>query len=185
MRQDQVGRHEAAVAPSVYTDTVGIHVRKRFQIFHTFHLVGHFIDAQVTVDHAFESESPVGRAPVVDRENHVAALCHIDIPASYTVLPAARYQLRVGAAVDVDDGRIFLAFIQADRFDQAEMQVGRTVGSLYGACFYFRQCVAFVRVPGGQEVFDLLAVFGPDQVDDARDFRCVVIVDCIFAGGAD
>ena len=93
MRQDQVGRHEAAVAPSVHTDTVGIHVRKRFQVFHAFHLVGHLVDTQVAVDHAFESESPVRCAAVVDRENHVAALCHIDIPASYAVLPAARYQL--------------------------------------------------------------------------------------------
>ena len=65
------------------------------------------------------------------------------------------------------------------------MQVGCTVGRFYGTSFYFRQCVAFVWVPGGQEVFDLLAVFGPDQVDDARDFRSVVTVDRIFAGGAD
>ena len=91
----------------------------------------------------------------------------------------------MGAAVDVDDGRVFLVLIQSDRFDQAEMQVGCTVGRFYGTSFYFRQFVAFVWVPGGQEVFDLLAVFGPDQVDDARDFRSVVTVDRIFAGGAD
>ena len=49
MRQHEVRRHEAAVAPAVDTEAIGIHPGLALEELHPLHLVGHLVDAELAM----------------------------------------------------------------------------------------------------------------------------------------
>ena len=65
----QRGRHEAAIAPAVAADTVGVDVRQGLQPFDARELVMHFKLAALAVNALLKGLTTVGGATVVEGEN--------------------------------------------------------------------------------------------------------------------
>ena len=113
--QHQVRCHKTAITPAMYPDTVGIHIRQRFQELDTLHLVRHLIDTQITMNHALKSMSTICRAAAIHGKHHITSLCHIEVPTTSPVLPVARNKLYFRASIYIDNRRILLRLIQIRR----------------------------------------------------------------------
>ena len=165
--QHQRRSHVSSEAPAVHADTLSVHIRLAFQEFYALHLVFALFDAQLAEGGVFKLQSTVAAATVVEAENDVAFVCHVDVPAAGIVHPAVRYHLGVRAAVYVDDGGILLCRVEVDRLYQAVVQVCLAVGGFDGAYFYAGHFKAFVGVLGCQQcVFPLFLRVGGHQFYD-------------------
>ena len=83
----EVGGHEAAVAPSVYTQTVGVDIGQGAQEVNTFHLVAHFFGTELAEGDVFKITSAFIATSVVEHEYHVAQLGHVEFPSAGHVVP--------------------------------------------------------------------------------------------------
>ena len=116
---------------------VSIDVGKGFQEGYAAELVAHFLNAQFAEGALFKSCATMFGASVVEGEHDIATLCHVDVPASCTVVVAGINHVGMGAAIDVCDGGIFLLRVKAYGKNQPVVKVGDTVGSLDDSCTYF------------------------------------------------
>ena len=105
MREAHQG-HVPAIAPAVHTNAGGIGETFVYQPADAVHLVAHFDIAHVVLDAALESQSPTRAASVVEREDQVALRAQILHAHRAGHRPLVSYDLRVGTAVHVHDGRI-------------------------------------------------------------------------------
>ena len=153
--------HESAVAPAVDADAVAVHPGMRHQPFHAFHLVGHLGLAALAVNGLLVFGAVVGRTAVVHREDDVAVLGHIDVPARHTALIDVADELRMRTAIDVEDHGILLRRIEVDGIHQAVVVVILAVGTLDRTHFDLAAGQQGVRLPGAPEFRELLAVGGP------------------------
>ena len=75
----------------MHTDPIRIHIGQGFEKGHALHLVGHLVHAQVAMDHAFESMTPIGGSSSIDREEHITPQGHVNVPSPHTVHPITRH----------------------------------------------------------------------------------------------
>ena len=129
----EVGGHVAAERPAMHAETVSIDIRQGFEKFHALQLVLHLGVAEVAVRAALEVETAILRAAVVDYEQHVAALRHIDFPRAGGEVPAFLHVVGVRAAVNVNHRGVFLGGVEANGLHEAVVEVGRAVGGLDAA----------------------------------------------------
>ena len=66
-------------------------------------------------------------AAIVNSEHDVPFVCHIDIPAAGTILPASGYHLCMRTSVYIYNGRILFIRIHISRFNKAVIDIGYTV----------------------------------------------------------
>ena len=115
-------RHVAAVAPAEIADVRGIHEGLLGQPAHADHLIGHFRTAHAPEDGGFELHATPGAAAIVEREHDIAALRHHLIEQTPAAIPTALHVLHMRTAVDPDQHRVALAFVEAERLDHAVVE---------------------------------------------------------------
>ena len=133
MSQFHGNGHEATKAPTLNTHAVLVDIGERLEETNTFHLVGHLDGAELTVGAAFKLEAAIVGTTIVDGEDHVALLGKEEEIEVGTTQPSVSNQLAVGAAVDVDEGGIFLTGLAVGRGNKTVVEIGDSVGSFDGA----------------------------------------------------
>ena len=66
----------------MYTDTIGVYIRKTLKIFYTLHLVLHLFLAKLTECSLLKLLATVFRSTVVKDKEQIALACHISLPAT-------------------------------------------------------------------------------------------------------
>ena len=130
----------------MYTDAVTVYVRQAFQEFHTFHLVFSFFDAEMAEGDIFKFKTTVIASAIIKGEHDITFVCHVDVPAACTVLPATGDHLCVRTAIYIDDGGVFLCRVEVCGFHKAVVEVGHAVGRLDGTGFYIWHSEALERI---------------------------------------
>ena len=74
--------HESAEAPTMYTNAVGIYIRKTLEIFHTLHLVLHLFLTKLAECSLLKLLATVLRTTVVKDKEQIAFACHISLPTT-------------------------------------------------------------------------------------------------------
>ena len=82
---DERNGHETAVAPSVYADSVLVHIWQSHEHLHSFHLVCHFCLSALAVDGLFECKSAVFCSSVILDIDQVSSLSHVHFPSARNV----------------------------------------------------------------------------------------------------
>ena len=104
----QRGRHEAAIAPAVATDAVGVDVRQGLQPFDANHLVAHLELAALAVDALLKGLATVGGTTVVEGEDEEAFLGELIQINSSACRPFIGDELGMRATVNINNDGVFL-----------------------------------------------------------------------------
>ena len=130
-------------------------------------------------------QAAVRTAAVVHGEEDVAFVGHVEVPAAGGVVPVGRNHLGVRAAIDIDNGGIFLRRVEVGRLDETVVEISLAVGRLESARFHAGHLEALERIGGGEQAYGLLAVGGGGNVDDARHVGSRPVVQQVRARGGE
>ena len=119
----QRGRHEAAIAPAVAADAVGVDVGQGLQPFDAHHLVAHLKLTALAVDALFKSLATVGGATVIEGENEEAFLGKVVEVDACTSRPFIGDELGMRATVNIYHDGIFLRSVEVIRLDGCRASV--------------------------------------------------------------
>ena len=158
--------HEASERPAVDAQPVGIDVRQRLQECHALHLVFHLYLSQLAEGGLLEVAAAALGASVVENEEQVSFLCHIGFPRTAVPVPGGFNVMRMGAAIDIDHGRILPRRVKVVGLHHAVVEVCHAVGSFYGATLEDGLFVVSPWIFGCQQPL-CLAGTDTDQVDVA------------------
>ena len=183
--QHQGRGHVAAEAPSVYADAAAVHVGQRLEEFDAFHLVLALLDAEVAEGAVLKLQAAVRTAAVVHGEEDVAFVGHVEVPAAGGVVPVVDNHLGVRAAIDIDNGGIFLRGVEVTGLQHAPVEVGLAVGGFQCAGLYGRHHQALEGVFGRQQMGGFLTIGGGKDADAARHLRRGPIVYHVSARGGE
>ena len=172
---DERDGHESTKAPAMHADAVGIHIGQRLQVFHAFHLVFHFLLAQVAECGLFECQSTVARSAVVQDEEYISFGSHIRFPSSAGIVPTGFYVAHSRTTVNINHGRIFLVGVKVVWLHHTVVEVGDAVGRLDGARGEDGRILFLPGVVGG-EIVDMLACMCIYNVNDAWHIRFIISV---------
>ena len=175
----QRGRHEAAIAPAVAADAVGVDIRQGLQPVDAHHLVAHLELAALTMDALLEGLATVGGATVVEGEDEEAFLGEVVEVDARAGRPLVGDELGVGTAIHVDDDGIFLRSVEVIGLDETGVERLAVFG-LQGAQGGLAEVVVLQRVLGLVQTSDHLAV-AVLQVDVIRHIGAAVVVEEILA----
>ena len=143
--------HETAKRPPVDTQAIHVNIRQALQIFHALHLVLHLNLSQLAEGSLFEVTSTIFRATIVEDEQHIALLCHVGLPRTTVPVPASLHIVSMRTTIHIDNGRIFLLWIEVVWLYHAVVEVRHTIGSLDGTTLEDGLFVILPWVGGGQE----------------------------------
>ena len=183
--QHQGRGHVAAEAPSVYADAAAVYVGQRLEELDAFHLVLALLDAEVAEGAVLKLQAAVRTAAVVHGEEDVAFVGHVEVPAAGGVVPVVDNQLGMRAAIDIDNGGIFLRRVEVGRLDEAVVEIGLAVGRLEGTRFHAGHLETLERIGGGEQAYGFLAVGGGGDVDGARHVGSRPVVQQVRARGGE
>ena len=175
--EHQVGGHESAITPAVYTETVNVHVGQTLEEIDSLQLVFHLLHAQLAEGAVLERQATVAASAIINGEHHVTLLGHVDVPSAHVVVPRVVNHLRMGAAIDVDDGGIGLRRVEIDGLHQAVVEVGHPIGGFQGAYAYLRGIEALPRIGGIEQRMSNFSRFHRHQFDAARSGGGGIAVD--------
>ena len=111
-------RHVAAVTPAPHADAGGVDVGQAAQVLDALHLVLDLDAAHAAVERRLEGPAAVAGAAVVEHEHHEALLREV---LAVVATPGALHALHAGTAVDLDDDRVALRRIEAERLQHRPM----------------------------------------------------------------
>lgn len=130
---DAVGSHEAAVAPAVNGDLVGVDVWLLRHVFRQRYHVFGLVFPELKVGHLLELLALRPAASVVDRHRDDSALREKLHPVPVAVIPLVHDGLMTRAAIDVNQDRIFLVGVEIRREDLPAVDFnGASVGHREG-----------------------------------------------------
>ena len=150
-QEQQGGGHVATEAPAMYTDAVAIDVGQALEKLCTFNLVLALLNTKVAEGGVFKLQASVGTAAVVKTEDDVAAVGHIEVPATGASEPAVSDELGVRTAINVDDGGVALGGVEVGGLDQTVVEVGCAIGRLDSTSLDGRHHQVGIGISGGEQ----------------------------------
>ena len=175
--QHQGRSHVPPEAPPVHADTVAVHVRQGLEPLGRLGLVFALLNAEATERAVLESQAPVSAAPVVNGEEDVTPVRHVEVPAAGGVHPVGSQHLCVRPAVDVNDDRVLLPRVEVCRLQHAPVECRRIIGRLHRAHLHRRHDQPTEGVGSSEEAVRTGHTrLGRQQVDGTGNVRRGVVV---------
>ena len=153
----QRGRHEAAIAPAVAADAVGVDIREGLQPIDAHHLVAHLKLAALAVDALLEGFATVGGATVVEGEDEEAFLGEVVEVDASARRPFIGDELGMRTSVHINHDGILLRGIKVIGLDETGVERLAVFG-FQRADGGLADVVVLQRVLGLVQTFHKLAV---------------------------
>lgn len=157
---EEADGHEAAVAPAVYANPGGIHVRQAAEPVDAHHLVFHLGEAAAAVDGLLEGGAAVLCAPVVLDIDQITLLGHEHLPHADVAQPGVLDHLTVRSAIDIQDDGILPGRVEVLGIDEPIIVLKPAVGGGDGAQFHLAGGIVPQRILSHIELLVHLSVRG-------------------------